>query len=199
LPIRDLTIDRLGNRDGRDPNFITNEIDWAVRELHARFPENEEGERADLHSKMRRVLTEAASRLRDAVPSGVKPVLVHGDPTLANTMFHRDGSVAAILDWELAHAGIGAEDPYYFTYAARSIASLGSVKVELPNIEDALRYYEAAGGSLDHLEFASALTALRINIWGAIGMRRMPKAHWEAERLTWETQSSMLSDAMAKI
>lgn len=199
LPLEELRLDLLGDRSGRDPRFLANQADWALRELHARFPEKEEGERAEFHRNVRRTLTETAERLKRIAPKDVRPVLVHGDPTIANTMFNDDGSVAAILDWELAHAGLAAEDLFYFVYAAQSIACLGNVAVELPRIEDVTRYYLEAGGTLEHVEFASALAAFAITCWGAIGLRRMPRELWEAERLTWATQSAYLSAAMAKL
>lgn len=199
LPVADLKLDLLADRSGRDPGFLTHQVDWALRELYARFPETEEGERAEFHKNVRRTLTEAAERLKRVAPVGVKPVLVHGDPTIANTMFDDDGKVAAILDWELAHAGLAAEDLFYFVYAAQSIACLGGVQVELPRIEDVIRYYREAGGTLEHVEYGSALAAFAITVWGSIGLRRMPRELWEAQRLTWETQSAYLAAAMAKL
>lgn len=199
LPLADLNLDLLGNRSGQNEGFLANQVDWALRELLTRFPEQEEGERADLHAQMRLTMIQTAERLKRVAPMGVTPVLVHGDPTIANTMFDDTGAVAAILDWELAHAGLAAEDVYYFVYAMQSIACLGGVAVVLPKIEDVTRYYLEAGGSLEHIDYASALAAFGITAWGCIGLRRMPKPLWEAQRLTWETQSAYLAAAMAKL
>ena len=199
LPIRHLDLSLLGDRGGRQSDFLLNEIDWAVRELHARFPEQEVGPRATLHTTMRQTLTAAAAKLRVTAPRDITPVLVHGDPTIANTMFASDGSVVAILDWELVHAGLAAEDPFYFCYAARSIACLGDVIVPLPEFDDVLRYYREAGGKIEHAAFARALAAFRINVWGAIGMRRMPEPFWPAELKTWETQNGMLTEALTHL
>jgi aminoglycoside phosphotransferase (APT) family kinase protein len=199
LPLSELRLDLLGDRSGGEPGFLANQIDWALRELHARFPENEEGERAEFHAHIRQTMTDTAQRLKRLAPAGVKPVLAHGDPTIANTMFNDDGSVAAMLDWELAHAGLAAEDVCYFVYAAQSIACLGNVAVELPRIDDVARYYIEAGGQLPHMEFGSAVAAFVITCWGSIGLRRMPKELWEAQRLTWATQSGYLAEAMARL
>lgn len=199
LPLDNLKFDLLGDRSGHDRDFLVNQVDWALRELHERFPESEEGERAAFHQNVRQTLTDIAERLKRVAPPGARPVLVHGDPTIANTMFNDYGGVAAILDWELAHAGLAAEDLFYFVYAAQSIACLGNVRVNLPVIEDVVRYYLEAGGKLEHIEFGSAIAAFAITVWGSIGLRRMPKEFWEAQRLTWETQSAYLKAAMDKL
>lgn len=199
LPVAELKLDLLGDRSGQREGFLVSQVDWALRELLARFPENEEGPRSALHAEMRDTMRLTAERLKRVEPENLTPVLVHGDPTIANTMFNNDGSVAAILDWELAHAGLAAEDVYYFVYAMQSIACLGDVAVELARIEDVKRYYIEAGGKLHHEEYASAIAAFGITAWGCIGLRRMPEALWEAQRLTWKTQSAYLAAAMAKL
>lgn len=199
LPVAEINLDLLGERSGAGEGFLVAQVDWVLREMLARFPEDEGGPRAELHGTMRATMIETAARLRQATPKGVRPVLVHGDPTIANTMFDDEGQVAAILDWELAHAGLAAEDVFYFIYAMQSIASLGGVAVELPQIGDVSRYYVEAGGRLDHVEYASALSAFAITAWGCIGLRRMPEALWEAQRITWQTQSSYLAAAIAKL
>src|SRR4051794_4737565 len=47
--------------------------------------------------------------LRAHVPAEREPTLVHGDLRLGNLMVD-EGGLAALLDWELCHAGDGAED-----------------------------------------------------------------------------------------
>ena len=196
LPLAELGLDSLYTRGGEGDHFIDREIRWAQNELHTRFPEVEEGERAVLHTEMRSILDAAADWLRERAPRHRKPVLAHGDLTLANVIYNHDGSVAAMLDWELCHHGLAEEDIAYLIFAARSIAGLGPVKAELPPADDIIAIYRAAGGVVHDWDYAAALSTFRLATWGAIGMRRMPREFWPAQKLTWELQSGFLREAM---
>jgi aminoglycoside phosphotransferase (APT) family kinase protein len=59
-----------------------------------------------------------AERLRPTGP----PVVVHGDPGPGNALQH-EGGVAAVIDWEFAHAGDAAEDWAYLLIRGRKLAS----------------------------------------------------------------------------
>ncbi|SEH19237.1 Predicted kinase, aminoglycoside phosphotransferase (APT) family [Sphingopyxis sp. YR583] len=196
VPAADLGVASLYSRGGEGAYFIDREIDWAQAELHARFPEVEEGERAALHTEMRSTIDAVADVLKRTAPRGLAPTICHGDPTFANAMFDEDRNLVAMLDWELCHHGLPAEDVTYFLSAARVIASLGSTKADPPDRDLAIAAYEAAGGKLDHWDFAAALSTFRLATWGAIGMRRMPREHWEGQRLMWELQRSELVAAL---
>ena len=199
LPVSELGLSMLQDRSGTGEHFLVQEIDWALAELLARFPEREEGPRAALHHELRSTLLSAADRLKAALPQEVEPVLVHGDVTLANTMFNANGTIAAVLDWELAHLGLPAEDPSYTHHALRSIAAMGEVAVPVPSMGEIVGAYEAAGGTLEHFRFASALSAYRIAIWGAIGMRRMPEPFWPAQRTVWQAQGGIVAETLAAL
>lgn len=59
------------------------------------------------------VLTAAFAWMRAHMPDDARaPVIVHGDASLRNVMFHR-GAITALLDWELAHIGDANEDLAY--------------------------------------------------------------------------------------
>lgn len=62
-----------------------------------------------------------AQHLRPTGP----PVVVHGDPGPGNALQHPDdsGGVAAVIDWEFAHAGDAAEDWAYLLIRGRKLAS----------------------------------------------------------------------------
>ncbi|HJS10530.1 phosphotransferase family protein [Sphingopyxis sp.] len=182
---------------GQGDYFLDREITWAQRELHARFPEVEACERAELHTEMRRTIDAAALVLRRRAPRGLEPTVCHGDLTFANAMFDADRELVAMLDWELCHHGLPAQDVSYFLSAARVIASLGSTKADPPERELAVAAYEAAGGTIEHWDYAAALSTFRLATWGAIGMRRMPREHWDGQRLMWELQKSELLAALA--
>lgn len=199
IPAADLGVPSLFTRGGEGEYFIDREINWAQQELHARFPEVEEGERAALHSEIRQTIDAVAQVLRRVAPQGLEPTVCHGDLTFANAMFDADRNLLAMLDWELCHHGLPAEDVAYFLSAARVIASLGSTKADPPEREPAIAAYEAAGGIIAHWDFAAAMSTFRLATWGAIGMRRMPREHWEGQRLMWELQKSELLAAMAAL
>ena len=196
IQARDFGVVSLWSRGGEGCYFIDREIVWAQNELHARFPRNETGERAELHTEIRDTLDSAAILLRRIAPQGLEPVITHGDPTFANTMFGRNGNLVAMLDWELCHHGLPAEDVTYFLSAARVIASLGGIKAAPPEREATIAAYEASGGRLEHWDFAAALSTFRLASWGAIGMRRMPREHWPAQKLMWDLQKAELSAAL---
>ena len=199
LPLEDLGLASLKVRGGEGDHFIDREIRWAQAELHARFPEVESGERAALHTEIRQTLDEAAGRLLARAPRDRKPVLAHGDLTLANVMFDSGGDVAAVLDWELCHEGLAEEDIAYFIYAAQAIASLGSVAADVPTQDEILAIYRAAGGVVRDWDFAAALSAFRLATWGAIGMRRMPREFWPAQKQMWELQNGIMSGAIKNL
>jgi aminoglycoside phosphotransferase (APT) family kinase protein len=196
VPAAGLGVASLYSRGGDGAYFIDREIDWAQAELHARFPKVEEGERAALHTEIRETIDAVADILKRAAPRGLEPVICHGDPTFANAMFDPDRNLVAMLDWELCHHGLPAEDVTYFLSAARVIASLGSTKADPPDRALAVAAYEAAGGKIEHWDFSAAMSTFRLATWGAIGMRRMPREHWEGQRLMWELQRSELVAAL---
>jgi aminoglycoside phosphotransferase (APT) family kinase protein len=199
VPSAELGVPSLYSRGGEGAYFIDREIDWAQAELHARFPKVEVGERAALHTEMRHTLDAVAIILKQQAPRGLEPTICHGDLTLANAMFDPDRNLLSMLDWELCHHGLPAEDISYFLSAARVIASLGSTKADPPDRALAIAAYEAAGGKLEHWDYAAALSTFRLATWGAIGMRRMPREHWEGQRLMWELQRSELVAALAAL
>lgn len=99
-------------------------------------------------------------------PPGRDPVLVHGDLRLGNLIVGPDG-LAAVLDWELTHAGDPAEDLGWLCVkawrfgAAAPVAGVGSRR-------DLLAGYRAAGGadiSPGELAWWEILGTLR---WGVI-------------------------------
>jgi aminoglycoside phosphotransferase (APT) family kinase protein len=58
------------------------------------------------------LVEEAAQWLRDRAPESERIGIVHGDPGIGNYL-HRDGRVAAVVDWEFVHIGDPDEDWAY--------------------------------------------------------------------------------------
>jgi aminoglycoside phosphotransferase (APT) family kinase protein len=111
--------------------------------------------------------------LRRRLPPQREPVVVHGDFRMGNLLVDEDG-LAAVLDWELVHAGDPAEDlgwmcarTWRFGRDDRPAAGLGSRRALL----DA---YREAGGAVgieaEELRFWEALGNLR---WGVLTLRQL--------------------------
>lgn len=77
-------------------------------------------------------------------PRGGPPVIVHGDFRLGNMIVDTDG-LAAVLDWELAHAGDATEDLAWLCVKAWRFRG-GLPVAGLGRLDELLRAYEAAGG-----------------------------------------------------
>ena len=94
-----------------------------------------------------------ADRLSAAMPAEDEQVLVHGDYRLDNLVVHDDGTVAAILDWELCSAGhpladlglaiaywrMAGRDDVLFTHAVTALPGF-------PAPEEIIRAYAESSG-----------------------------------------------------
>ena len=120
-------------------------------------------------------------------PPSLPPTLVHGDFRMGNLIV--DGSrLAAVLDWELVHAGDPREDLAWFCIRAWRFGAPKALDAGgLGGIPDFLKAYERAGGAhVDPGEFRwwLALATLR---WGVI-------CRYQAERhLSGQTPSVELA------
>ena len=123
-------------------------------------------------------------------PTPAAPTLVHGDFRMGNLIIDMEAgfTLAAVLDWELVHAGDPREDLAWFCIRAWRFGAPGSLAAGgLGGIEDFLAAYETAGGM--HVDRAGfrwwlALATLR---WGVI-------CRYQAERhLSGQTPSVELA------
>lgn len=199
VPLTGLNLPMLDERGGAGQHFLDREINWGLVELRERFPDVETGERAALHTDIRGRLEAAAEVLRARAPRQRQPVLAHGDLTIANTMYRDDRSVAALLDWELTHHGLPGMDVAYFRIAMTGIAAMGSTVIDMPGEEEVIGYYREAGGVLDDFDYCRAFAAWRVSVWGGIGMRRMPRQFWPAQKKMWEVHGGQLADALQRL
>jgi aminoglycoside phosphotransferase (APT) family kinase protein len=82
--------------------------------------------------------------LHDHRPASTRRTLVHGDFRLGNIIVDADG-LAAVLDWELAHAGDPMEDLGWLCVRAWRFGASPPV-AGVGRYEDLFAAYEAAGG-----------------------------------------------------
>jgi aminoglycoside phosphotransferase (APT) family kinase protein len=105
--------------------------------------------------------------LRAHLPGERDPVLVHGDLRLGNLMVD-EGGLVALLDWELCHAGDGAEDLGWMCLRSWRFGADDRPALGMGERERLLAAYAAAGGrevSLEELRFWEVLGNVR---WGMI-------------------------------
>jgi aminoglycoside phosphotransferase (APT) family kinase protein len=93
-------------------------------------------------------------------PAPGRSVLVHGDFRLGNFIVDERG-LAAVIDWELCHAGDPAEDVGWLTIRSWRFGNDELPVAGLGQIELFLEVYEAAGGSRPEPE--------RLRWWEAMG------------------------------
>lgn len=114
------------------------------------------------------VFERAFAALARTRPPPREPVLVHGDLRLGNLIVEERG-LAAVIDWELVHAGDPAEDLGWLCVRAWRFGGQGAA-MGLGSREQLLTAYRAAGGaeiSADELRWWETLGTLR---WGVICM-----------------------------
>jgi len=103
-------------------------------------------------------------------PPARSPVIVHGDLRLGNLIVGPE-SLAAVIDWELVHAGNPAEDLGWFCVKAWRFGA-GAPAAGLGSREELLAAYRAAGGAditQGELRWWEIFGTLR---WGVICMEQ---------------------------
>lgn len=103
---------------------------------------------------------ELHARLAAAVPQGPAGVVVHGDFRLDNVLVGEDGTVRAVLDWEMSTLG----DPL----ADLGLSLLYAGRVDVPGQPDAdtlaTRYADRTGLRLDDLDWYLAFAAFKLAV-----------------------------------
>jgi aminoglycoside phosphotransferase (APT) family kinase protein len=118
-----------------------------------------------------RLLEEVLDELEATVPPEVEPALCWGDARIGNIIFEADGTVAAVLDWEMVTAGDPVQDLAWFLVIDRSHHEAFGVPrlAALPDREaTAARWAQRTGRSAEHLAWFEMLGAVR---YGAIVAR----------------------------
>ena len=108
--------------------------------------------------------------LVDRIPEQGKAGLVHGDYRLDNCLIADDGSVAAVLDWELCTLGDTMTDvASLLTYWARPTDGFTPIDIAptladgFPEREQLLEWYEQAlGHTIDDMDFYMSFASWRL-------------------------------------
>ncbi|MGH3757622.1 phosphotransferase family protein [Actinophytocola sp.] len=108
--------------------------------------------------------------------------LLHGDFRTGNLLHRADGSLTAILDWELAHRGTAAEDLGWFCMRRWRWAGTTLVGGLVPR-DDLLDLYRSHGGEVDarDVRFWEVLGNVKLAAFQATSRFRLSKG--EAVRL----------------
>jgi aminoglycoside phosphotransferase (APT) family kinase protein len=97
-------------------------------------------------------------------PAPADPALCWGDSRIGNMIFADDGSVAAVLDWEMVTAGDPVQDlAWYLLLDRHHHEAYGIPRLSgLPDRQASIARWEQAGGrSAEHLEWYELLGAAR--------------------------------------
>jgi len=151
--LHDVDVDAVGLGDlGRREGYIARQLErW-----HGQFAKSQiEG--VDRPAAVDTVYEVLAS----AIPAQGRSVIVHGDYRLDNAMLSDDGSVAAVLDWEICTLGDQLADigllMVYWTEPDDEFSALGLAPTSLPGFstraELAQRYSERTGRDLSGLDY----------------------------------------------
>jgi aminoglycoside phosphotransferase (APT) family kinase protein len=98
-------------------------------------------------------------------PAEADTCVLWGDPTPSNTMFRPDGSVAALIDWELAALGPPELDLAWWLYFDDLFSRrFGVTRLPgLPSRDETIAIYEAAAGrTVRDMEYYDIVAALRM-------------------------------------
>jgi aminoglycoside phosphotransferase (APT) family kinase protein len=148
--IHAVDVDAVGLGDfGRREGYIERQL----KRWHSQFEK----------SKAREIpaVDEVYEELRRTIPEQGPGTIVHGDYRLDNTMLGEDGTVRAVLDWEICTLGDPLADIgllcVYWADPGDELAALLSAPTTLPGFprraEIAARYAERSGRDLSRLDY----------------------------------------------
>jgi len=157
--IHAVDVDAVGlGQLGRKENYIARQL----RRWLGQFEASKTRERPELVA----VHDHLVDRIPDQGPAG----LVHGDYRLDNCLIASDGSIAAVLDWELCTLGDTLADiASLMTYWARPSDSFTPIDIAptladgFPERAQLLDWYEqAVGRSIDDIDFYLSFASWRL-------------------------------------
>jgi aminoglycoside phosphotransferase (APT) family kinase protein len=91
--------------------------------------------------------------LPESLPEQARTSIVHGDYRIDNVVFDGDGTLTAVLDWELATLGDPVADFSYLAMqwmmpadGAAGLAGLDLVRLGIPSLQEAVERYSVRSG-----------------------------------------------------
>jgi len=186
-----LPLDHLRGR-GQGDTFIARALDWDSKELLHAIPPGFGAERASYYDTVRTDLLRVRDHLRAEAPPYQKAELAHGDTNLSNVMYH-GSEVAALLDWELCHLGLGEAD---LAYCIAGMAHFQLTLDPIPGIptqDEILAAYKAARGGLRDWSYCELWGEWRLGVYQTMAFSRLPAAMRHIEELYWTNTRSRLS------
>lgn len=198
-PPEGLADDHFARRGGQG-HFIDREIAWTLLELRRTIPPvSASHAKASLYGDIRETLEIVAHWLTEHAPRHRLPELAHGDANISNFMYDENGTVAALLDWELSHLGVGEADLAYQIAGIAHFALLAPPVDGIPYPDEMIEAYREARGKLDDWEFAHVLGEWRLAVFASMGMSRLPPELEHVERTYWAATRQRLAALVPEI
>ena len=191
-PPAGLADEYFAQRGGKG-HYLDREIAWNLVELRRTITPGGSDAKADFYRDIRETLETVADWLTAHAPRHRAPELAHGDANISNFMYGDDGKVAALLDWELSHLGVGEADLAYQIAGIAHFALLAPPVDGIPNPDEMIAAYTQARGKLDDWEFAQVLGEWRLAVFASMGMSRLPPKLEEVERAYWTASRKRLA------
>jgi aminoglycoside phosphotransferase (APT) family kinase protein len=190
-----LPLEFLENR-GQGANFIVRALDWDRNELLHAIPAGFGGARAAYYNDVRATLLRCYVHLVSKAPLTRKPELAHGDPNLSNVMY-RGTEVAALLDWELCHLGLGEADlAYCLAGMAHFLLTLKPLE-GIPTDNELIGAYKSERGKLDDWEFCRLWGEWRLGVYQAMAFSRLPAEMQPVEEMYWNNTKNRLNGCLS--
>ncbi|WP_411339813.1 phosphotransferase family protein [Sphingopyxis sp. J-6] len=180
-------------RRGGDGHYLDREIGWTLVELRRTIPPAAPGAKADFYRDIRDTLEKVADWLTAQAPRHRVPELAHGDANISNFMYDDAGQVVALLDWELAHHGVGEADLAYQIAGIAHFALLAPPVAGIPAPDEMMASYAQARGKLEDWDFAQVLGEWRLAVFASMGMSRLPPELEDVERTYWAASRKRLA------
>jgi len=183
-------------RRGEGATFIERAIGWDGAELLHALPLGFGGDRQSYYEAVRSDLLQVRDHLLATMPRDRRPELVHGDPNLSNVMY-RGTDIAAVLDWELSHLGLGEADlAYCMAGMAHFLLTLDPIP-GIPSEDELIETYAAARGGVRDWEFCRLWGEWRLAIYQVMAFSRLPPEMQHLEEMYWRHSRGRLSQSIA--
>jgi aminoglycoside phosphotransferase (APT) family kinase protein len=144
--------------------FLAN-ADWGTPGLDQYLGHLEAWYRGCRKDRAMRYVDAAMDYIRAHQPSGTPVNVLWGDSTPSNVMFAADGSVNALIDWELAALGPSELDLAWWLYFDDLFSRrFGVDRLKgLPTRDETIAIWETAvGRKAEHLDYYDVVVALRM-------------------------------------